>query len=131
MSTSEQWGPHVFRDGVPLKIQGTGTTAVTITHQPGQNPNSHVIGSSIQVRIYADHTRLPDGSAPVENGTDRAWEIHGRLDQLLSKPGYVHTPDAWFQIERTSQPLESFDREQNIPYLTVTYSVIIHADPKA
>jgi hypothetical protein len=124
--SDQTWGAYIFRDGLPLRLVGTGKRALVLSSSPGAAPTAHAYGSTVTVRIYADHTRDVSGVAAVEDGLDRAWAAYGVLDQLLHSPAPL-TIDPLVQCDHATSPLESFDADQDLPYLAVNYDIAILA----
>lgn len=123
------YGPLVFRDALPLKLSPAGLRAVSVSSTPGGTAPTltGVYSATVQTRIYCDHTRDPEGNAAVEDGLDRAWAAFGNLDpQLNTTEAIMLTPTV--QSNRVGSPLETWDENQNLPYLAVNYDVSVMAD---
>lgn len=121
------WGRLILRDELPLKLFGTGKRAITVSDGTPADYDAHAYGSSVNVRIYADHTRDTNGNAPQEDGIDRCWLMYNQLDQLLHQPGMVIVVSANFyvQSDRVSGALPSFDEQQQLPYITANFEIAV------
>lgn len=127
VDNTQSYGALIFRDALPLKLSPSGLRAITIAAKPGGTSPTlfQVYASMITCSIYCDHTRDINGNASVEDGIDRAWAVFGTLDFYMnsSEPIVVNSTTA--QAGRMTTPLESWDQDQNLPYLTANYDVSI------
>jgi hypothetical protein len=125
------FGRMVFRDGLPVRLEQTGKRAVVVSNGTPTSMYANArrpYGNNVQIRFYADHTRELDGDVPLEDGLDRAWAMFGLVDQLLNHDKPLRN-DPFVQLDRTSQPLESFDLDQNVPYIVVNYETAVMETP--
>lgn len=119
-------GRMIFLDGLPFKVNGTAKRALTLANAPGTTPfGTHVYSSNVQIRFYADHDRDAQGAAEVENGLLKAWRMFGPVDVLLNKEEPLKPGDPILQVNRSSPPFESYDMDQDLPYVTVSYDVAV------
>jgi hypothetical protein len=126
--TNTDYGRLIFRDALPLKLSGTGLRAVVLKAGPGINPSVHAQGSIVSACLYADHTRV-DGKPPAtEDGIDRAWAMFGNVDAHLQAADPLTSGAETMQSDRQAQPLETFDRDQDLPYLAIPYNVTLYAE---
>lgn len=121
------FGRLIVKDSVPIKLVGSGKRCITLGHGPGTNYSTHDVGSVVQTRLYADHTRDSIGHAPQEDGIDRAWAMFGVLDHLLHAADPLTDGALMLQCDRANMPLETFDQQLDTPYLLVTYDLAVHA----
>ncbi len=120
-------GRMVFLDGLLTVVKGTGKRALTVSSGPTAiyASGSQMYGGAVSIRCYADHTRLNDGTHPVDDGLSRAFASWGRLDLVLQKGTAPLVTNPWIQSNRNGNPLESYDPQQDLPYVTQTYDVSV------
>ncbi len=125
--TDATWGRMVYRDALPLKLAGSGKRAITVTNTPGSMGgfSTRAYSNNVSCRCYADHTRTEAGTSPTEDGIDRAWAMFGKIDKVLYSPTPLSRADPFVQSERSSLPFESFDTDQNLPYVAVNYDIAV------
>lgn len=127
LDKDETYGLMAFRDALPMKLAGTGKRALVLKAVPGQNMSAHAIGATVQVCLYADHTRPEGGIPETEDGLDRAWAMFGHADAILQAANPLTTGPKVIQSDRQAQPQESFDRDQDLSYLVATYNVTVYS----
>jgi hypothetical protein len=122
----ETWGRMIFRDGLPIRLEGTGKRAIVVKQStPGTSDAAHVSRGIVSISLYADHTRSEGEPPAVEDGIDRAWAMFGNLDHHMQAAKPLVEGARTVQSDRQAQPLESFDQDQDLAYLAVTYDVTL------
>ncbi len=120
------FGRMIYREAMPVRLENSGKRAVVAIDTPGGHySGSSAYGNVVNIRLYADHTRDIDGKASVDDGVDRAWAMFGLIDKYLNASHPIKVGDPFVQSERVNQPLETFDAEQNVPFVSVSYDIAI------
>lgn len=126
--TDTTYGRMIFRDGLPLRLSGSGKRAIVCKSVPGRNDPSHVSAGIVSVSLYADHTRKAGEPPAQEDGLDRAWVMFGHLDHHLQAADPLLEGARTLQSNRQSQPLASYDQDQQLAYLVATYDVTLYQE---
>lgn len=130
------FGDWIWKWKLEDKVEGTGRMAIVLRNggqwsKPTHNSQEYPI---LVVEVYADHSRMPDGTYPIANGEDRCMQGVREVDRVLHQVDREHRhwpegdTDGLYVIGcfRGSEPETPVIRH-GVPVVRVTYDVqVIH-----